>query len=34
MMQRDGIIGPPDGSKPREVLKRPDWLSEVESQLR
>jgi S-DNA-T family DNA segregation ATPase FtsK/SpoIIIE len=30
MMQRDGIIGPPDGSKPREVLKRPDWLKEVE----
>jgi S-DNA-T family DNA segregation ATPase FtsK/SpoIIIE len=30
MMQRDGIIGPPDGSKPREVLKRPDWLHEVE----
>jgi S-DNA-T family DNA segregation ATPase FtsK/SpoIIIE len=29
-MQRDGIIGPPDGSKPREVLKRPDWLQEVE----
>jgi S-DNA-T family DNA segregation ATPase FtsK/SpoIIIE len=29
MMQRDGIIGPPDGSKPREVLKRPDWLAEV-----
>jgi S-DNA-T family DNA segregation ATPase FtsK/SpoIIIE len=34
MMQRDGIIGPPDGSKPREVLKRPDWLREVESQPR
>jgi S-DNA-T family DNA segregation ATPase FtsK/SpoIIIE len=34
MMQREGIIGPPDGSKPREVLKRPDWLEEVESQLR
>ncbi|HZS57245.1 MAG TPA: DNA translocase FtsK [Bryobacteraceae bacterium] len=34
MMQRDGIIGPPDGSKPREVLKRPDWLREVEGQLR
>ncbi len=33
MMQRDGIIGPPDGSKPREVLKRPDWLREVENQL-
>ena len=31
MMQREGIIGPPDGSKPRDVLKRPDWLSEVES---
>ncbi len=30
LMQRDGIIGPPDGSKPREVLKRPDWLHEVE----
>jgi DNA segregation ATPase FtsK/SpoIIIE, S-DNA-T family len=34
MMQRDGIIGPPDGSKPREVLKRPDWLREIEGQLR
>ncbi len=34
MMQREGIIGPPDGSKPREVLKRPDWLEEVEAQLR
>ena len=30
MMHRDGIIGPPDGSKPREVLKRPEWLREVE----
>lgn len=28
-MERDGIIGPPDGSRPREVLKRPDWLDEV-----
>jgi S-DNA-T family DNA segregation ATPase FtsK/SpoIIIE len=34
MMQREGIIGPPDGSKPRDVLKRPDWLHEVEDQLR
>ncbi len=34
MMQRDGIIGPPDGSKPREVLKRPEWLDEVESEAR
>ena len=28
-MERDGIIGPPDGSRPRDVLKRPDWLDEV-----
>ncbi|HUP03331.1 MAG TPA: DNA translocase FtsK [Bryobacteraceae bacterium] len=34
MMQRDGIIGPPDGSRPRDVLKRPDWLEEVENQLK
>jgi S-DNA-T family DNA segregation ATPase FtsK/SpoIIIE len=33
-MQRDGVIGPPDGSKPREVLKRPDWLREVEDSVR
>ncbi len=31
-MERDGIIGPPDGSRPREVLKRPDWLDEVDSE--
>jgi S-DNA-T family DNA segregation ATPase FtsK/SpoIIIE len=29
MMQREGIIGPPDGSRPRDVLKHPDWLIEV-----
>jgi S-DNA-T family DNA segregation ATPase FtsK/SpoIIIE len=29
MMQREGIIGPVDGSKPREVLKRPEWLEAV-----
>ena len=34
IMQRDGIIGPPDGSKPREVLKRPDWLREIEESVR
>ncbi len=34
MMQREGIIGPPDGSKPREVLKRPDWLEEIDHQMR
>jgi len=25
VMEREGIIGPPDGSRPREVLKSPDW---------
>jgi DNA segregation ATPase FtsK/SpoIIIE, S-DNA-T family len=30
MMHKDGIIGPVDGSRPREVLKRPDWLDEVD----
>jgi len=34
MMQRDGIIGPPDGSRPREVLKKPDWLEEVNAEYR
>ena len=34
MMHRDGIIGPPDGSKPREVLKRSEWLREVEDSVR
>jgi DNA segregation ATPase FtsK/SpoIIIE, S-DNA-T family len=33
-MQKEGIIGPPDGSRPREVLKRPDWLDrELEPQM-
>jgi S-DNA-T family DNA segregation ATPase FtsK/SpoIIIE len=34
MMERDGIVGPAEGSKPREILKPPDWLSEVESAIR
>ncbi len=34
LMQQDGIVGPADGPKPREVLKKPDWLSEVEEALR
>jgi S-DNA-T family DNA segregation ATPase FtsK/SpoIIIE len=34
MMERDGIVGPAEGSKPREILKPPDWLSEVESAMR
>jgi DNA segregation ATPase FtsK/SpoIIIE, S-DNA-T family len=34
MMERDGIVGPADGPKPREILKPPDWLNEVETTLR
>jgi S-DNA-T family DNA segregation ATPase FtsK/SpoIIIE len=34
LMEKDGIVSAPDGAKPREVLKRPDWLQEVDSSLR
>ena len=34
LMERDGIVGAADGPKPRELLKRPDWLSEVEESMR
>ncbi|MFP5228508.1 MAG: DNA translocase FtsK [Acidobacteriota bacterium] len=34
MMERDGIVGPAEGSRPREILKPPDWLNEVEPTLR
>jgi S-DNA-T family DNA segregation ATPase FtsK/SpoIIIE len=30
MMERDGIVGPADGSKPREVLKRKDYFKELD----
>ena len=30
LMEKDGIVGPPDGSKPREVLKKRDWMREVD----
>ena len=33
LMEKDGIISSADGSKPREVLKRPDWLQEVDESL-
>jgi S-DNA-T family DNA segregation ATPase FtsK/SpoIIIE len=29
LMERDGLVGPADGSKPRELLKAPGWLHEV-----
>jgi DNA segregation ATPase FtsK/SpoIIIE, S-DNA-T family len=34
MMQRDGIVSAPDGARPREVLKPPDWLKEVDESLK
>jgi len=34
LMERDGIVGAADGPKPREVLKRPGWLNEVEESMR
>ena len=34
MMHRDGLVGPADGSKPRELLKPATWLSEVDAAMR
>jgi S-DNA-T family DNA segregation ATPase FtsK/SpoIIIE len=34
LMERDGIVGAADGPKPRELLKRPDWITEVEQSMR
>jgi S-DNA-T family DNA segregation ATPase FtsK/SpoIIIE len=34
LMEKDGIVGAADGPKPREVLKRPDWISEIEESMR
>jgi DNA segregation ATPase FtsK/SpoIIIE, S-DNA-T family len=34
LMEQDGIVGAADGPKPREVLKRPDWISEIEQSAR
>jgi DNA segregation ATPase FtsK/SpoIIIE, S-DNA-T family len=30
LMEKDGIVGPPDGSKPREVLKKREWMREFD----
>ena len=34
LMENDGIVGAADGPKPREVLKRPEWITDVEQSLR
>jgi S-DNA-T family DNA segregation ATPase FtsK/SpoIIIE len=31
MMYNDGLVGPADGSKPREILKSPNWINEVDA---
>ena len=33
LMEKDGIVGPPDGTRPREVLKGKDWMREVDERL-
>jgi S-DNA-T family DNA segregation ATPase FtsK/SpoIIIE len=34
IMEKDGIVGPPDGSKPREVLKKKDWMREFDESMK
>jgi S-DNA-T family DNA segregation ATPase FtsK/SpoIIIE len=29
LMERDGLVGPADGPRPRELLKAPGWLHEI-----
>jgi DNA segregation ATPase FtsK/SpoIIIE, S-DNA-T family len=30
LMEKDGIVGPPDGTRPREVLKSKGWMKEFD----
>ena len=30
-MEADGIVGPPEGSKPRQILVRPDFFAEIDN---
>jgi S-DNA-T family DNA segregation ATPase FtsK/SpoIIIE len=30
LMEKDGIVGPPDGTRPRELLKGRDWMQEFD----
>jgi DNA segregation ATPase FtsK/SpoIIIE, S-DNA-T family len=34
LMEKDGIVGPPDGSKPREVLKKKEWMREFDESIK
>jgi S-DNA-T family DNA segregation ATPase FtsK/SpoIIIE len=34
LMYNDGLVGPADGSKPRELLKSPNWINEADAAMR
>ncbi len=34
IMEKDGIVGPADGTKPREVLKGKDWMREFDAPMK
>ena len=34
MMEKDGIVGPAEGTRPREVLKKKDWMTEFDQSLK
>ena len=33
LMEKDGIVGPPDGTRPREVLKNKSWMKEFDDSM-
>jgi len=34
LMEKDGIVGPPDGTKPREVLKNRSWMKDFDDSMK
>jgi len=34
LMEKDGLVGPPDGTRPRELLKGRDWMREFDDSQR